>query len=400
METKVQLSFVDALRGIAVLGVLLVHTVDMVHPGHALERLCFTGQRGVQLFYIVSAFTLCLSLDGDRREHFPISNYLLRRLFRVAPLFYVAICGNLLLYTLAPSYSSLNTLSFTDIFLGLIFLNGLRPHAINNVAMGGWSVAVETTFYLVLPWLRRRIRTIRGCLLVLLTTAPVLWLLSTGLMLQAPDPVTRQYFAFLWFPVELPVFLMGILSYLLWRRYIAVRPGAPALEAAARNDRKDMSLLLLVAAFVLFWAAFPLTDQALYATSFVFVPVLLSLALHPWRLLVNPVTRFLGKISYGIYLLHFFVCGLLIHLGNHRTPWMAQHFYGKPLGVAGIFTAMTLLTIPLAMLSWKVIEQPGIRIGRRVIALRENEPAKRTSRSLIPSWRLLERGRSSRDAQF
>jgi peptidoglycan/LPS O-acetylase OafA/YrhL len=83
--------FVDALRGIAVLGVVALHTTQNFHATR-IEPLLSLGECGVQLFYIVSAFSLCLSLDQrSRNERHPFINYAIRRFFRIAPLFYLAI---------------------------------------------------------------------------------------------------------------------------------------------------------------------------------------------------------------------------------------------------------------------------------------------------------------------
>ena len=55
--------FIDSLRGFAVLGVVLVHSSQWVAPvSEVLQNIASQGARGVQLFYIASALTLCLSM--------------------------------------------------------------------------------------------------------------------------------------------------------------------------------------------------------------------------------------------------------------------------------------------------------------------------------------------------
>jgi peptidoglycan/LPS O-acetylase OafA/YrhL len=97
MSTKLRwhLGHLDALRGIAMLAVLLVHSwywFDRVLPlRRFLAEIAFSGQRGVQLFFIVSAFTLFMSNDNRRNEKHPTLNFFLRRFFRLAPMFYIAL---------------------------------------------------------------------------------------------------------------------------------------------------------------------------------------------------------------------------------------------------------------------------------------------------------------------
>src|ERR1700728_3193398 len=88
------LHWIDALRGWAFLGVLGCHVSQRVGDTlpHWLGFWAANGRFGVQLFYIVSCLTLFMSLDSrSRREERPISAFFIRRLFRIAPLFWLAI---------------------------------------------------------------------------------------------------------------------------------------------------------------------------------------------------------------------------------------------------------------------------------------------------------------------
>ncbi len=74
---KERLEYVDALRGIAILGVILVHSAQVsLQAGHTFE-LAFTGQRGVQLFYMVSAFLTPVSFLGQApaKNIYRLSNF-------------------------------------------------------------------------------------------------------------------------------------------------------------------------------------------------------------------------------------------------------------------------------------------------------------------------------------
>ncbi|MFT9296220.1 MAG: hypothetical protein ABF544_10880, partial [Acetobacter orientalis] len=49
------------------------------------------GTMGVELFFVISSFSLCLSMAGHQKEKYPLVGFALRRFFRIAPLFYVMI---------------------------------------------------------------------------------------------------------------------------------------------------------------------------------------------------------------------------------------------------------------------------------------------------------------------
>lgn len=87
--------YIDALRGIAIALVVLVHASQSVKPlSDVLMRVMTEGARGVQLFYIASAITLCMSWsarrEGDLR---PVRDFYLRRIFRIAPMFYLGMAS-------------------------------------------------------------------------------------------------------------------------------------------------------------------------------------------------------------------------------------------------------------------------------------------------------------------
>lgn len=89
-----KLDYIDALRGLAILGVIMVHTNQYgrsIGP-NIFAKITAMGERGVQLFYLASAFTLFLSFKNrSRKEIFPIRNFFIRRFFRIAPMYYMGI---------------------------------------------------------------------------------------------------------------------------------------------------------------------------------------------------------------------------------------------------------------------------------------------------------------------
>src|SRR5579872_2655088 len=81
--------YIDALRGYAILMVIAVHT-SQAFPDLPIElfKVFAQGARGVQLFFVTSALTLSMSWVA-RNEG--ASEFYTRRIFRIAPMFWVAI---------------------------------------------------------------------------------------------------------------------------------------------------------------------------------------------------------------------------------------------------------------------------------------------------------------------
>lgn len=87
-----KLTFLEALRGYAILGVVLTHsTQKLTNLPQWLDNIGIQGARGVQLFFIVSAFTLFYSLSRKHPTHsIDVKDFFIRRFFRIAPAFYFA----------------------------------------------------------------------------------------------------------------------------------------------------------------------------------------------------------------------------------------------------------------------------------------------------------------------
>ena len=153
-----KLEYITILRGLAILAVLMVHVeqqssgVAYLHP--YIISIIENGSRGVQLFYILSAFTLFRSFKlRSTTESSPIKNYFIRRFFRIAPLYYLAIIYYLWQDGTGPRYWLGNAPKITNsnIISNVFFLHGLNPYWITSLVPGGWSVTVEVMFYLCVP---------------------------------------------------------------------------------------------------------------------------------------------------------------------------------------------------------------------------------------------------------
>jgi peptidoglycan/LPS O-acetylase OafA/YrhL len=343
---------IDALRGIAILGVLLVHSSLNLKLPSTLAAIAFSGQRGVQLFFIVSAFTLSLSYENRRDEQHPIINFFLRRFFRLFPMYYIAIA---LSCFLTPELAG----PPTDVVLAILFLQGFTPGSISHGAIGGWTIACEAIFYMSLPFLLCKVRTLKAALLWLATIAPLLFVSCT--YLGKAFPSEKEYLTFFWFPVESPVFLMGVASYFFWKEHIKY-PNDIAPERS-----KLLSLTLLTCAYLIYAYNLPITNAGLYFSSLPYALLIIALALHPWPLLVNRMTTFLGKISFSVYLLHFHILfwveRIIKHLAITNTVLHSQ----PVMQFWAIFITTLIMTSLVATCTWYLIETPGIRLGRRLI---------------------------------
>ena len=359
--------YIDALRGVAFLIVLLYHCLGAVQGlPMGFAAVVNKGNYGVQLFYVASAFTLFLSLDQrsklDRR---PVLFFFIRRFFRIAPMFWAAIIFYVLIWGLGPRGAAPYGIGVWHILSTFFFLHGWHPTTINSVVPGGWSIAVEMVFYALVPLFFFHARTLKrmvpifGILLVVSRLAS--WGVTRWLS-HAMAPIYQECvksFAYYWLPAQLPVFCMGFILYILLTDYY---PPAPRTMDPADRRRGG---LLLVGAGLLSAVLIRFKVPAAYlGFGVVSALVAFSLAYRPNAILVNRFTRYAGKVSYSGYLMHFFVVDELRDFLPRMAflqsiPALVRYFI-----FVGVATAGTLL---FATITYQFVEKPGRNIGRRVI---------------------------------
>jgi len=87
--------YIDALRGLAIFLVMIVHTSQYCEKSHneIFNSFFKFGAKGVQLFFLASAFTLFLSYNNRNRQENKNSlrDFYIRRFFRIAPMYYIGI---------------------------------------------------------------------------------------------------------------------------------------------------------------------------------------------------------------------------------------------------------------------------------------------------------------------
>ena len=224
----------DVLRGLAIVGVMAIH-VSQSFPSniHAIDYAFMCGWTGVNVFYFVSAMTMCL-MWTRRTEANPTRKFYIRRFLRIAPLFWLAIPLYLLINGTGPSYNAPNGIGPLQVLLTATFLHGFWPDSVNSVVPGDWSIAAEMTFYLVFPFVISAFGSRRHLYLAL---AIVLHLVNVCLFKPFAFELFSAYYgpgheAFVWttlhlsFLNQLPVFLVGCAL------FFALRDGFAKSDAA------------------------------------------------------------------------------------------------------------------------------------------------------------------------
>ncbi|MFM0163809.1 acyltransferase [Paraburkholderia sediminicola] len=372
-EQQGKYDFIDALRGFAILVVIVHHAMRAValHGAMGMEGLMSPwlqtywadGARGVQLFFVISALTLCLSAAKRSTGQSQWTDFAIRRVFRIAPMFYVAFVFYCL-WPLVRGKLGADVPSISNIIATLTFVNGWYPASITSHVLvpAGWSVGVEMSFYAVFPALFIAACTLRRSL-VALCISLVLAVVANQVLLSHVVIDSRtdlETFAFFWLPNQLPVFIVGfVLYHLLFGPQSAKKVDwlrqHPAYLQAAK-------VTVLVVAPLMPFLHIPGIPSHLEYAGFIALVVTLLRFKKP-AVLVNRLVCFVGKVSYSAYLVHFAVLAHVTSSLNvrHLNERLSANEYWLVLSILAVAG-----TIAIATITHRLIEEPGQRLGKRL----------------------------------
>jgi peptidoglycan/LPS O-acetylase OafA/YrhL len=360
----------DSIRGLAAVAVLAVHSIgvyargagdDWVRPW--VERL----DVAVPIFLMLSGFLLYRPFVIARHDGEPLpslSAYGWRRVLRVVPGYWVA----LVVAAVALGLPGVLTAHGAPHYF--LFLQIYDRDTLNGGIPQTWTLCTDVAFYLLLPvvvvavWRLGRRGGLRGelvalAVLVLVSEAWKAWVLLGGTV-GAHTVANEPWLVSL--PAFLDMFAVGMalaVASVHWEdrggppRWVTRRPSAWWLAALA---------LFALSAVVLdgvdprgYSHQQVLVRHALHLVIAVcvLVPGVIGIGATDRLLRTRPLRR-LGTVSYGFYLYHLTVLGLL-------GRWGLAHLEGtvpKYVLWFGVSFAGSLL---LAELSWRLIERPALR---------------------------------------
>lgn len=361
-----KLNHIDSIRGIAILMVISVHVAhSMTFVGMKLGKIEWLlteyGHMGVQLFFVASAYTLCLSSENRENETNKNLKFFIRRFFRIAPAYY--LIGILLYFVLAflsgrNVITSIENYTLTNVLANLFFINGFYPPANNNIVPGGWSIGTEMAFYLIFPFLFYYIKRINklnykylfGCFILMVIVS----LTISSILFKNNHDIGLNSFLYYNLYNQLPVFFIGIMYYF-----------------SEKQNIFNYNRIYDVIAFC-FFSAISLSLWALQIDYlFSIIPIISAIS---FVFLVNIFKKFkninisilirIGTLSYSMYLIHWLFARLislfiLIKLIKPNTNGV--------LIFVGLFIMSVICTFFISILSEKYIEKPFMRFGKRII---------------------------------
>ena len=353
----------DVLRFLAFLAVFIHHAlprhaafyIDAGLTSTATEWLLATkkaGAFGVDLFFALSAFliTELLRREYAARGKFSLSSFYIRRALRIWPLYFIFLAAAAFVIPIIlphDRFGPIYVISFA-LFVGnwICVTSGL-PF---SVASPLWSISVEEQFYLGWPLLLRvfGMNCIKQLAIAMLAVAFAVRILLAILGI-AGDGVWCNTFARLD-----PIALGALLAFVL-------RGRSPQINTGFRLLLCGLALAgwLLVSRYLSLDG--PTSVFTYFGSALASVALLVAFLKTNTKFLYRaPFTWvvYLGRISYGLYVFHLFALTLMSELLSIPVLGISLNFERRLL-------FSFLLTVILAAVSYRWLEQPFLRLKKR-----------------------------------
>ncbi|WP_439448119.1 acyltransferase family protein [Stenotrophomonas sp. ATs4] len=350
------MQFLDSLRGLAAVYVVLFHVQSMPAPAlpvaAGLLPVLQLGATGVALFFVISAFSLCYTQPRHKASGRPLLSFYLHRFLRIAPLFYVLLAFSIF----RDGRGSHAGHPWAEIVANATFTFNLFPGWEQGIVWASWAVGVEMLFYVIFPALYLLVNDGRRAWMLLLSLLGLAALAGTGALGARAEASLGGYG---WL-THAPVFAMGLVAFHAYNALSQLPPVRARWWGMALNMAGALLLLLVVAGIAGGWSGAGQWQLA----GLGYLAVLLGCSQCPPRLLVNRATAWLGTVSYSLYLGHPIVIAVLGPVLRRLLAYVGDGTSGYLLCAALVLA----VALPLAALGHRCIEAPMIRLGKRMMA--------------------------------
>lgn len=345
-STKQRFVFIDTLRGLSAVSVILFHMIFLSEPILDPPRIFsffLSGGVGVTMFFLISAYSLSMTMPRHLETGHGYTSFYIHRTCRILPLFYVV-----LLITLYFFISRGVHFSFFQVFLNILCFFNFFPGQQESIVMAGWTIGVEMLFYAIFPFIYKYLNTITRLVMLFIVSL----FCSFSLQLFFGSENYLQYSIIRHFPI----FMWGMILFKI----------AQPINSINRYRVPLSFILILTAVYSYNYLAYlPHWHGMNYYFQLIpFSCLFLGLLLYPLPVLVSPITAFLGTISYSLYLLH----PLVIVLIRSEFPRLAMLNLGQTMTFT-LYSMVTLsVLVPLAYLFFMYVEKPGMLLGKWFMA--------------------------------
>jgi peptidoglycan/LPS O-acetylase OafA/YrhL len=353
------LSGIDTLRGLAVILVILYHFFELLGlQKHILYPYVVSiGQLGVPLFFIISGYLIYKSIDNKIKNYnlkLGILRYSISRLFRILPAYYFNFSIVLLISVFFLDNHYIFSFQFIKQIFSNLTLSSYFIYQSSGLGLNGayWTLSIEMLWYFLAPFLFIFIKKDYYYYLIIFFSFLYLLSIDLGLfdIIFHLDKTKENYIAKLFFfsfqlPGQISYFIFGIFIYKYMYSY--------------HFNKIHLNILY---SFLLFIFFIFISNQTIYLNSFLLrntitliTTSLLFILFYRSQIKYTLPINFIGKISYSLYLWHMPILYIL-----------KKSSIQEILTPINIFLVFSILLLFISTLSYYLIEERGLYLGRKL----------------------------------
>lgn len=358
MREKLYFNNLNGLRFFAALMVIICH-VELNKKYFLLpnlrESFRYLGDLGVDLFFVLSGFLITILLLKEKEicKNISYKNFYLRRVLRIWPLYYFIIIVSLFIL---PNISYFNRghlelYNSKELLKVVVLFVLLLPNVLYLIkpipfAAQTWSIGTEEQFYLVWPLIVNKLKNHK---IVFLSCIVGYWIIYASINLNFFNDIPyfnlfKNYYKLLKFDV-ISVGAFGAILFYENRKGV--------------NRLNNLFVFTLsIIALILLYMYLPNTYEffrLIYAILFIIIILNLVGNKEIENIFENKLLKYLGKISYGIYMYHQIIVVLVLKM---VLEYFNQFNLFENILV---YIATILLTIVISHISYKYLEEPILK---------------------------------------
>ncbi|MGE9066025.1 acyltransferase family protein [Escherichia coli] len=353
---------IQMLRGIAALLVVMFHirgTLNGVYAQSNLGDLLFqSGSAGVDLFFVISGFIICLSSKKDEDNN--VSKFAIRRAFRIYPLFFVSLIAYQLFV-----YHEFNIYSFvrSAFFLPRDY-NGSAPFFGYNILYPAWTLLFEVSFYALFAISmavshRHRIKVCSVLIICIYFYSTISQ--SGGINFSGIVHVLhseRSLTTVLAYTLGSPMMLLFVCGMWVYSFY----------DSLIKNEihiNRNLCLYIFFVCSSLYTVLFLSGYKSgIGLSGYGFWAIILITGCLAYEITGPAISKsllFLGDISYSLYLTHVITIGIF----DNNASFFS--IYPESIGIPRFMLLLTS-SIAIAIPVYFFVEKPSIALGKKLVS--------------------------------
>jgi peptidoglycan/LPS O-acetylase OafA/YrhL len=366
----------NGLRGLACLGVFCANYLNKIIPEwdfFGVDIANISGRTGLVILFLLSGFALSLPFWRalKRNDELPgVGRFWLKRIARIAPAYFLCLTALVI-----HNQHWNEDLGWVDIILHYTFLYNFAEFSFYSINSVFWVLAHFAQFYLIIPLLFMFSRSggVRSALTTIVVVFVASYLAHLAVMTYTstltPWPFNPEYIrangAVLSRSLlaHMPLFLLGVITGYIYSSRHSSHPTTPHSNMGIRAD--FIILICVTLLIVILGSDIHHILQIPYGRyNFPLIPIIIAVIIYStpkgyfsFRFLESAALKFLGAISYGIFVFHYPAINLTTRFLKHYGVDITNNWFLVAL-------VILLVTMIIATFSYYLLERPVLRFVR------------------------------------